>query len=357
MSNRRYHIHVICVAHSQPLILDSLAVFFQSRAFLTYDVSTVLPQSALYGRQCVDACDYVLIVIGDSYGTSPNLVVSQMHLSYLSAKSKSKPIMTLVKRQYDSLEASRQLQDFTRMVERQTSHVYYYDDNTDIKQLLSSAYTGMVTSNELPIGWLKAHDDASVQSRTVSTKQPVDKSGSFIKTAVEDRVFSRNNSASYDAKNYNANHYNSDSYVATDNLTKIIKLTETFDIEYNAQAYEGGNLTDVTLTMTLSWEDMLLALGNMPTVFSSYGLQSHLNRLIASKAEAEIKQLMSNVHAVARCQIVKRHLDKLQRILIAANWIEIKASGSDLRETKELWSLTYYAKTLFESNEMIIADR
>lgn len=342
MSSRRYHIHVICIAHSQPLILDSLAVFFQSRAFLTYDVATTLPQSALYSRQCVDACDYAIIVIGDSYGTSPNMVVSQMHLGYLSAKSKSKPIMTLVRRQYESPEISQQLKDFTRLVERQTSHIYYYDDNTDIKQLLSSAYTNLLAGYKTSTGWIRVNDSLLSEATTI---EPSDNTAGLSLSEAHSKT---SESA--------VGSYANDSYTSADNVTRVIELSETFEVEYTAQAFEGGNLTDVVMTMTLSWQSILFTLGNMPVVFSNNGLQNNLNRLIALRAEQEVKQLMPKVHAVSRSQITKNYLDKLQRTLIAANWIQIKVSGSDLRETKELWSLTFYAKTLYENSQAAAAD-
>ena len=107
MSNRRYHIHVICADNDQLLVLDSVAMFFQGRAFLTYDVSSKLPKAALYGRQCIDACDYALMIIGDSYGTAQNTGVSQMHLSYLNAKAKLKPLLILVKSHHNEVNISR----------------------------------------------------------------------------------------------------------------------------------------------------------------------------------------------------------------------------------------------------------
>lgn len=328
LPSRRYHIHVICVAHSQPLILDSLAVFFQSRAFLTYDISTHLAQSALYGRQCVDACDYVLILIGDSYGTVQNTGFSQMHLSYFNAKARVKPMMALIKRHYDPDEVNPQLKAFTQIVEQQKSDVHYYDDNTDIKQLLDTAYAEMIKKPNLATGWVSARDIAA-------------------KTATN----SVGSSNSQVRKMSIANKQTANSYTATDNVTTTIELKESFNIEYVAQAYEDGNLTDVTMTMSLTWQNVLQALGGMPAFFSSYGLQSQFNRLIASKAELDIKKLMPKVHAVARCQIIKSDLDKLQRLLVTANWIQIKNSGSEMRSTKELWSLTFCAKKLLEENQ------
>lgn len=325
MPSRRYHIHVICVAHSQPLILDSLAVFFQSRAFLTYDISTHLSQSALYGRQCVEACDYVLILIGDSYGAVQNTGFSQMHLSYFNAKARAKPMVVLIKRHYDSEEISQQLKAFTNVVEQQKNDVYHYDDNTNIKQLLNGAYADMIKRPNLSAEWVSVRD---VVSKTDT--DPLWRLSPQVNVP-------------------SATHkQTANSYEATDNITTTIELKDSFDIEYNAQAYEDGNLTDVSMTMSLTWQNVLLALGVLPAFFSSYGLQSQFNRLITSKAELDIKQLMPKVHAVSRCQIIKRDLDKLQRTLVAANWIQIKNSGSEMRSTKELWSLTFYAKKLLE---------
>jgi len=327
LTNRRYHIHVICVAHSQPLILDSLAIFFQSRAFLTYDLSTHLSQSALYGRQCVDACDYVLMVIGDSYGAVQNTGFSQMHLSYFNAKARIKPMVTLIKRHYDPDVISESLKGFIRMVEQKNNQVHYYDDNTDVKQLLSSMHDNMIEKSNVSPGWLNAKDlDSNTAANNYGGLNP---------------------QASHLAS---ARRQTNNRYEASDSITTTIELSEAFDIEYSAQAYEDGNLTDVMMTMSLTWQNVLLALGGMPAVFSSYGLQSQFNRLIAAKAERDIKRLMPKVHAVARCQIIKSDLDKLQRLLVAANWIQIKSAGSGVRSTKELWSLTFYAKKLLAEN-------
>ncbi len=334
MPSRRYHIHVICVAHSQPLVLDSIAVFFQSRAFLTYDTATHLTQSALYGRQCIETCDYVLILIGDSYGAIQNTGFSQMHLSYLNAKARIKPMLALIKRHYDTDQVSEQLKAFTDIVEQQKSDVHYYDDNTDIQQLLSTVYVSMIKTPNLAASW--------VSTRDIEAKTGINLDGNLNSM--------RTNTAT--SQQPTMNNHSIDSYSATDNLTTTLALEDTFDIEYSAQAYEDGNLTDIAMTMSLTWRDILKALSFMPAVFSSYGLQSQFNRLIASKAESDIKEFMPKVHAVARCQIIKSDLDKLQRLLIAANWIQIKNSGSEMRSTKELWSLTFHAQRLLKENKI-----
>ena len=132
-------------------------------------------------------------------------------------------------------------------------------------------------------------------------------------------------------------------------MTKALDLNDTFEFQYSAQAYEGGNLTDVTRTLSCTWQQILHALMKIPSTFSSYGLQNCMNRLIAVEAEYDIKQQMPNVHAVARCQVSQNDLLKLQHALVAANWIQLTAVSS--RSSQELWKLTFYAKKIYQESQ------
>ena len=323
MPNRRYHIHIICADNDQLLVLDSLAIFFQSRAFLTYDVSSQLPKASLYGRQCIDSCDYALMLIGDSYGTVQRNGVSQMHLSYLNAKAKLKPLIILIKNHHPDASISRQLQEFIKSVTRQDNTIYYYDTETDIEPLLVQAYYNAVTNHQVVGGWLRANEEMIKFSKQTVAER-------FADLLSTDKTLKENSPPA-------------DEFVS-DDVSKPIILLEAFDIQYSAQAYAGGNLTDVTRPMTLTWQEILIALMKIPATFSSYGLQNAVNRLIASKAEQDIKKEMPNVHAVSRCQISQDDLNQLQRQLVGANWIQLTTYGT--RVSQELWKLTFHAKKL-----------
>ncbi|MDX2373704.1 DUF4062 domain-containing protein [Psychrobacter sp. PP-21] len=328
MPNRRYHhIHVICADNDQSLVLDSLAIFFQARAFLTYDVSSKLPKASLYGRQCIDSCDYALMIIGDSYGTVQKNGVSQMHLSYLNAKAKLKPLLILAKKHHHELDVSRQLQELIKTVSKQDNQIYYYDSEDDIEPLLVQAYYNTLASNRVEGGWIRATEEMIKFSNQTVAERFADilaiNKNTKKQAPVEDNF-------------------------ADDNVSQPIVLTETFTVKYTAQAYEGGNLKDVTREITLSWQEILVALIKIPSTFSSYGLQNAINRLIAPKAEIDIKNDMPNVHAVSRCQIAQDDLNNLQRQLVSANWIQLTTYGTRL--SQELWKLTFYAKNLLVSN-------
>lgn len=364
LSNCRYHIHVICTAHDQSLVLDSLAIFFQKIAFLTYDVGNQISQASFYSRQNIEICDYIIVVVGDNYGASRHVMVSQMHLSYLGAKAKNKPMMTLIKTRDEEIQVSWQLQDFTRLVERQSNHIYYYDSSTDISQLLSYANNEMLEKYEIAASWARkgaveiGHSNnlqSIVNENRASLKRPAKITSSHAestdKSAFSKPLNFENDQASnpIDDPIHRCEGYNRDARQnpETDNLTTPILLSETITIEYSAQAYEGGNLSDVRLSTELTWQQILGTLAKIPLAFSNYGLQSGLNRLIADKAELEIKNLMPNVHAVARYKIAEQDLFRLQQLLVAANWIEIVASTT--RINQQLWKLTFYAKNLLET--------
>lgn len=327
MPNRRYHIHIICADNDQLLVLDSLAIFFQARAFLTYDVSSKLSKASFYGRQCIDSCDYAVMIVGDSYGTVQKNGVSQMHLSYLNAKAKLKPLIVLVKNHSQDAVISRQLQEFIKLVTKQDNQLHYYDTEEDIEPLLVQAHYNAVANNKMVGGWVRANDEESTTSKKVVHEKSVDILPST--TEVE------NNSP------------DDEDFIA-DKVSEPIELTEFFEIQYSAQAYEGGNLTDVTRSLTLSWHEILMTLMRIPSTFSSYGLQNAINRLITAKAEVDIKKEMPNVHAVSRCQISQADINNLQRKLVGANWIQLMTYGT--RVSQELWKLTFYAKNLLQNH-------
>lgn len=333
MPNRRYHIHVICADNDQLLVLNSVAIFFQARAFLTYDVSSKLPKASLYGRQCIDACDYALMIVGDSYGTVQNTGVSQMHLSYLNAKAKLKPLLILVKNHLQGADISRQLQEFINTITQQAKHVHYYDADTDIEKLLIQAYPNMVIQYSVRDVWVRISEESVRLSKQAALSE------SIISPSPISTPSKKNNSVINEG-------------AVADSVSKPIVLTDTFTIQYSAQAYAGGNLTDVTRSMILTWQEVLSALMKIPATFSSYGLQSAINRLIVSKAEHDIKQDMPNVHAISRCQISQNDLNCLQRQLVAANWIQLTTYGT--RVSQELWKLTFYAQNLLITKESAI---
>lgn len=364
MSTCRYYTHVICVAYDQPRVMDSLALFLQNRAFLTYEIDSQWPQALAYSRQCIEACDDIILVIGDSYGTPKSNGVSQMHLAYLSAKVKLKPMLVLIKTHAQNSNVNRPLQDFIRLVEQQSKRVYYYDTHTNIEQLLLSANHDREQDYRVKPSWVRetiASAALSDDNQRLNSQKILNRSLAVDANLVQTQLSNKTSSASSGYKTDDG-HKNStniktlqpknfDNNKDVDAQLSPITLEEALTIEYSAQAYAAGNLSDVTMTMTLQWQDIIAALTRIPASFTNYGLQRCLNRFIAPLAERDIKKLMPNVHAVARCQISQNDLAKIQRLLVTENWIQLVAKKSPGNLTQELWELTFYAQNYLKNGK------
>ena len=223
-------------------------------------------------------------------------------------------MLVLIKSMGKSKKVSRQLRDFTRLVEQQAYDVYYYDDTTDIPKFLIDLHARMVEKYSLVAGWARIQKNANA------------------------------------CKAQKLSSLSSEKNTAAKNFDQPFKLSEFVEVRYSAQAYEGGNLSDIRMTMKLSWQQILQAIALISATFSSYSLQVCINRLIASHAEQDIKQQMPNVHAVSRYQVFHSDLNHLQQFLVAANCIQLTASS--LKTSQELWRLTFYARKLLESNQI-----
>lgn len=184
MPNRRYHIHVACTADISPKLMDSLTLFFERIAFLTRDLFTNQDHTAAYSRRCIDRCDYVLLLVTDSYGERNNTGVSQLHLSYVYAKTKNKPMMALIKSHSATEQLPRQLRDFIELVEQHIPHSHFFDDQSDVDELLGTAFNAL-TDHYPGIGWMRAKDAIETAlTQTVGKHYLGNESGDSLRAAV-----------------------------------------------------------------------------------------------------------------------------------------------------------------------------
>lgn len=360
MLNRRYHIHVACTADAPADLMDSLALFFERRAFLTYDLLTNQAETAGYSRRCIDSCDYVLLLVADSYGERNNTGVSQLHLSYVYAKTKNKPMVVLVKTHNDEEVLPRQLRDFITLVEQHVGQVNYFNDETDMGDLLSYTYNELQQQHPLA-GWLPAKDSISeaIQNSVQRTPSSPNKEmlnlesrpDTEVDTSFENllREVSSQSIKSSTAKTFQSQApVSSANFLAQDPHSSSQKyephIEEKVHLHYSAHAYAKGNLSDVSMSVSVSWLEIVASLIKIPSPFSSYGLQRCLNALVSKDAEEHIKNKMPNVHAVSRCQVVAADIQDIQEQLYEAGWI--KSLTNHQRHSRELWHVTERAKQL-----------
>lgn len=331
MPNRTYHIHVICDLTWQQPLADELAVFFENKAFLTYDLCGSHAQAASYSRRCIDACDYVLVILIDSYGTLNNTGVSQLHLSYLNARTRKKPMLILLKSHRDTSKLDRAFSDLLRLVEQQQHpHTHYYDYDTDLAQLLGYAYDKLL-ENYVGIGWIRAKNaikTAITNAALAQTKSSAEQ-GMLAVTAAQAKTVTRIPPVTEKSVSVG-----DDGVAATDQI----------QVQYTAHAYEHGNLTEVSLMTELSWQHILHSLNATMPTFSLHGLQRCLNDLVGIGVTQRVKQTMPEVHAVSRCQVANIDVQRIQSQLLASQWIQTDSNSS--RPNRVVWKITDQGKRI-----------
>lgn len=87
-----HHIHLICDSQDAKLFAwhDALTMLFDERVRITRDLFIMNSQTANYSWRCINQCDFVFVLVGECYGTVNASGVSQLHISYLNAKTKNK---------------------------------------------------------------------------------------------------------------------------------------------------------------------------------------------------------------------------------------------------------------------------
>lgn len=346
VSNRRYHIHLIGIISDHDQMIDSLALFFEQRAFFTYDLKEVNVKSANYSRRCIDNCDYVIMLIGDHYGKRNNTGVSQMHLSYINAQTKNKPLLILRKVHVDKSGLSRQLLNFVRVVEQQNiGQIQYFDAKTNIEQLLDFPFQQLQAEHHAT-GWVKAgrNHDTKTHSKNSSKNSPDTKPSD--KPVEETKAVITNTPAPkkpVSAKKPSTSKVVDQKILGTFAVSSV-SADDSIAVNFTAHAYEGGNLSDVSLMVNLVWRDIVETLVSQKMQFTITGIQRCVNDVINRQALQIVKQLMPNVHAIARTQIAKSDLLNIQAQLTYSGWI-IQTAATSIAG-RDQYEVTLAAKQL-----------
>lgn len=358
MFNCRYHIHVACSPGIAPELLDGLTTFFEQTAFLTFDLLDDPQQSAAYSHRCIERCDYVLIIIEDSYGQRNNAGVSQLHLSYAYARSKNKPMEVLVKTHLDTEHPPKQqLSDFIGLIEKDIDHLHYFNDQVEMVAQLTGVYEALVKGHA-GLGWVRGLDAIEIAAQQSNLALPLSKSvklndihANFNKNiGINMEALKAGKTAIAPVININLDPEQKEGAQETSMLSDTplqdVSLEDTVTLRYSAHAYEAGNLSVVDMSVEVSWREILTQLVGIPMPFSAHSLQRCLNEVVFEPAERDIKDKMTGVHAVARCKVISADITWVQTTLEHMGWIN--PTPKLHRHSRKMWSITERAQSLIK---------
>ncbi|WP_230657310.1 DUF4062 domain-containing protein [Psychrobacter sp. I-STPA10] len=335
----RYHAHIIKVTNEQPLVSSQLALFFERQAFLTQDLPVISTETMNYSRRCIESCDFVIMIIGESYGETNMSGVSQMHLSYLTAKAKRKPMLIFINTN-NTGTWERQRQDFVSLVEAQNQqHITYYQYEQVFAQYLNNVFKNFMVYLTDPT-W-SSHNAAAMQGASLTSSQQVaslqTNSNEFVQTP-----------SSYKTQATQATKSQDDierqllaELGAPLQNTEMVSIDDMLSVDYLAHAYQDGNLREVSLTEVLTWRQILVMLSKLNQPFTTDTLARCLNTHLSKMAVEHITSVMPKAHAVSRCQIKKSVLRYVLQQLCDNQWL--RQSVSNQSTSRELWQLTSQA--------------
>ncbi|CAM9120963.1 DUF4062 domain-containing protein [Acinetobacter pseudolwoffii] len=328
MLDKRYQVFISTSgAEMQPerIILSQTLV---GMGFFSWGLEQRTPLNTAFSRRQIDDCDYVVILLGSKYGEQSVSGVGYMHLEYIYAVTKQKPIIVFMHDDPASRESSlhdtkpelrEKFKEFRQLLQQEVDQVFTYRSLRDLEMAVRFNMPQML--ERYPVtGWVRPQNTQALHDEIDQLKAKVSQLERDGGTAEIDPFLS---------------------------LPKV-SMHEVFSFEYRMQAYQDGNFKEIKVQKKLTWAQLLALLGSTfvnptPEEFFSKRMNEYLNENGLEDARAE----MPRAHAVARAQMNIRALHSLKIQMRQNDWIV--PSGRDDRQ-RMLWQITPKAQKLLDSS-------
>lgn len=328
MLDKRYQVFISTSgAEMQPerIILSQTLV---GMGFFSWGLEQRTPLNTAFARRQIDDCDYVVILLGSQYGEQSVSGVGYMHLEYIYAVTKQKPIIVFMHEDPASRDPSlhdtkpelqEKFKEFRQLLQQEADQVFCYRTLRDLEMAVRLNMPQML--ERYPVsGWVRPQNTQALHDEIDQLKAKVAQLERDGGTREVDPFLS---------------------------LPKV-SMHEVFSFEYRMHAYQDGNFKELKVQKRLTWAQLLAILGSTfinptPEEFFSKRMKEYLNETGLADARAE----MPRAHAVARAQINIRALHSLKLQMRQNDWIV--PSGRDDRQ-RLLWQITPKAQKLLDSN-------
>lgn len=328
MLDKRYQVFISTSgAEMQPerIILSQTLV---GMGFFSWGLEQRTPLSTAFARRQIDDCDYVVILLGSQYGEQSVSGVGYMHLEYIYAVTKQKPVIVFMHDDPDSrdlslqenrLELQEKFKAFRHLLQHEVDQVFSYRSLRDLEMAVRLNMPHML--ERYPVsGWVRPQNAQALHDEIDQLKAKVEQLERDGGMRAIDPFL---------------------------NLPKV-SMHEVFSFEYRMHAYQDGNFKELKIQKKLTWTQLLGILGSTfihptPEEFFSKRMNEYLNETGLAEARME----MPRAHAVARAQINIRALHSLKLQMRQNDWIV--PSGRDDRQ-RLLWQITSKAQRLLDSH-------
>lgn len=328
MLDKRYQVFISTSGQDMQPERIILAQTLVGMGFFSWGLEQRTPLSTAFARRQIDDCDYVVILLGSQYGEQSVSGVGYMHLEYIYAVSKQKPVIVFMHDDPDSRDESlhdakpelrEKFKEFRKLLQSEVDQVFTYRTLRDLEMAVRLNMPQML--ERYPVtGWVRPQNTQALHDEIDELKAKI---------------------AQMEA---DAGKSEPDPFLT---LPKV-SMHEVFAFEYRMHAYQDGNFKELKVQKKLTWAELLVILGDTfinptPEEFFSKRMNEYLNETGLEDARVE----MPRAHAVARAQMNIRALHSLKLQMRQNDWIV--PTGRDDRQ-RLLWQLTSKAQKLMESN-------
>lgn len=328
MLDKRYQVFISTSGSEMQPERIVLAQTLVGMGFFSWGLEQRTPLSTAFARRQIDDCDYVVILLGSAYGEQSVSGVGYMHLEYIYAVTKQKPIIVFMHEEPsardgalhdDKPELREKFQEFRKLLQNEVDQVFTYRSMRDLEMAVRFNLPQMLERSPV-LGWVRPQNIQVLQDEIDHLKSKLEQ----LETEAGKREV--------------------DPFLS---LPKV-SMHEPFSFEYRMHAYQDGNFKELKIQKKLTWAQLLSILGTTfvhptPEEFFSKRMNEYLNETGIQDARIE----MPRAHAVARAQINIRALHSIKMQMRQNEWII--QSGRDDRQ-RMLWQITPKAQKLMESN-------
>lgn len=299
--------------------------------YFSWGLEQRTPLSTAFARRQIDDCDYVLLLLGSQYGEQSVSGVSYMHLEYIYAVTKQKPIIVLMNENPESRdpllqEAKPELRnrfyEFRQKLQKEVEQVVSFKTLREL-ELAVRSYMPQMLERYPVVGWVRPQSIQSLQDE-------IDRLKSKLTQAQLGQV-----------------KLEPDPFLSLPRVT----LNDTFSFDYRMHAYQDGNFQELMPIREMTWAEILKILSAafeqaLPEEYFSKVLNHYLNETALVDAQKQ----MPRAHAVSRSQINVRSLHTIKQQMRQNDWIV--PVGRDDRQ-RLLWKVTDKSAAAIRSTALL----
>lgn len=321
MIDKRYHVFISSTGADMQAERTVLAQTLVSQGYFSWGLEHRTPLTTAFARRQIDDCDYFILMLGSRYGELSASGVSYLHLEYIYAVTKQKPILVLLHEspdtrptdlQEDTQDGRLKFQDFRRQLQREREMVVTFRDLRDLEMAVRHAMPQLVSRYPAQ-GWIRPNL-AQIQQLQDENEQLRQK----LVTLESARVSAPVSEGGLDLPQ--------------------VQGDEEFAFDYKVHAYQDGNFRELRPQRSLRWNDLLAIIGpGFSPAAPEENFARVINDYLNSTALPDVREVMPRAHAVARSQMNVRALHSIKMQLKHNGWIV--PVGRDDRQ-RVLWELS-----------------